>query len=102
MSKSIIITSTRKGVKMELKPLTGVLFQNDFAKTDKSPDVTGEINIEGAIYKIAGWKNVSSKGKKFMSLKLTFKEYPLENTPIHSPNNAKKETKNEVQIEDVF
>lgn len=62
---------------MELDELTGVLFVNDFKSNDKHPDFSGEVLIEGSVYKVGLWHRVSKKGKKFISLKLTFKEHPI-------------------------
>lgn len=46
----------------------GVLFRNEDKKTDKHPDYTGKINIEGAEFRLAGWIKTSKSGKKFLSL----------------------------------
>jgi uncharacterized protein (DUF736 family) len=47
---------------------TGALFKNADKKTDKHPDYTGSINIEGVEYWLSSWIKVSQKGAKFMSL----------------------------------
>lgn len=47
---------------------SGVLFVNNDKKTEKSPDYSGTINIEGKDYKLVGWKRDSKNGKKFLSL----------------------------------
>jgi uncharacterized protein (DUF736 family) len=47
---------------------TGALFKNTDKKTDKHPDYTGSINIEGVEYWLSSWIKVSQKGVKFMSL----------------------------------
>lgn len=48
--------------KFEHKPRTFSLFKSD-KKNDKSPDMTGIINIEGKLYQIAAWTKEGSKGK---------------------------------------
>lgn len=54
------------------KPNTGVLFRNAEKKTEKHPDYTGEIDIEGRPYRVSGWINEGKAGKpKFMSLKVS-------------------------------
>lgn len=46
----------------------GVIFLEQDKKTEKSPDYTGKVNVEGAEFRIAGWKRVSKNGKPFISL----------------------------------
>jgi len=59
---------------MDLKENAGVLFNNNFSKSEKSPDLTGELKINGVIYKIAGWNNSSKNGKSYISLKISEKQ----------------------------
>lgn len=75
---------------MELKQNNGVLFKNGFQKTDKSPDYTGELDVNGVRYKIAAWNNLSKSGAGYMSLKLTLKgEEPDENKKsVDKPDDA--------------
>jgi hypothetical protein len=62
---------------------SGALFINDKGDNDKRPDYRGTINIEGVIYKLAGWKRElrDETGKvtgKMLSLKAERKdEAPL-------------------------
>lgn len=46
----------------------GALFLNDRKKTDKHPDFTGKIDVNGTEFYISAWKKVAQSGKKFMSL----------------------------------
>jgi uncharacterized protein (DUF736 family) len=46
----------------------GVLFQNSDKKTDKHPDYTGKLNVNGVEFRLAGWKRLSKNGKPFLSL----------------------------------
>jgi uncharacterized protein (DUF736 family) len=55
----------------------GALFKNERRKTDKHPDYTGEIDVEGVAYRLAGWVRESKKGRKFLSLAIT----PLDDQP---------------------
>ena len=48
---------------------TGILFLNDQGDNPKRPAYTGNINIEGKEYKLAGWVREGKKGK-FISLKI--------------------------------
>ena len=49
----------------------GILFQEQDKKTDKSPDYTGKLNVEGKEYRLAGWKRQSKNGKPFLSLSIS-------------------------------
>jgi len=78
-------------------PPSGVLFQNDRKKSEKSPDYTGQIELSDEVVSdlveqmsrgvtkpkvsLIGWKKVSQKtGKPFLSL--------LGNTYEERPNGA--------------
>lgn len=52
----------------EIKDFKGSLFKNDKKTSEKSPDYTGKVKINGIIYYAAAWKETSSKGKEYMSL----------------------------------
>ena len=53
----------------------GALFINNRRTTDKHPNMTGSINVDGREYWISGWtKFKSSSGEKFLSLSVTPKE----------------------------
>lgn len=43
------------GGKFELKPGQGSLFPNQRKETDKHPDLTGRVNIEGTMFWLSGW-----------------------------------------------
>jgi uncharacterized protein (DUF736 family) len=68
----------------------GVLFKNDKKSTDKHPDYTGKIDVNGAEFKVAAWIKESPKGK-FMSLSIsTPKDKPAESKQS-SPDFADSE-----------
>jgi uncharacterized protein (DUF736 family) len=52
----------------------GVLFQNYDKKTDKSPDYSGSLNVNGIDFNLAGWKKQSKKGTTFLSLSVSAKQ----------------------------
>ena len=58
----------------EHKPGTGTLFANDKKGNDKAPDVRGEFNLDGKIYKIAGWSKTLPSGVDIQSLKIELKQ----------------------------
>lgn len=51
----------------------GVLFVNSQKKTEKSPDYSGSLDVNGIQYNIAGWKKQSKKGTTFLSLNVSLK-----------------------------
>ena len=55
------------------KPNSGTLFQNDKGDNDKRPDYRGELNVDGVLFEIAGWKKQGSKGT-FLSLSVKPKQ----------------------------
>ena len=46
----------------------GVLFRNDKKETDKHPDYTGHINVNGVELWLSAWIKESKSGTKYMSL----------------------------------
>jgi len=48
----------------------GVLFKNDKKETEKHPDYTGTLNVNGVDHWFSAWIKTSKKGNKFMSLSL--------------------------------
>ncbi len=53
--------------KFEQKDGTGVLFVNDKKETEKQPNYTGNIMIDGTKYRLAAWLKSGNKGK-YLSL----------------------------------
>lgn len=51
----------------------GVLFKNDRKDSDKHPDYTGNINVDGTEFWLSAWIKEGKKGK-FMSLSLKSKD----------------------------
>lgn len=52
----------------------GALFKNDRKQTEKHPDYTGNLNVNGTDYWISAWIKTSKKGTTFMSLSVTEKD----------------------------
>ena len=52
----------------------GVLFREQDKKSDKHPDMTGEINVDGVEFRLAGWTKESKNGRRFLSLAVTPKQ----------------------------
>ena len=49
----------------------GALFIADNKQSEKSPDFSGSLNVEGKEYRISGWKKISRAGKKFISVAIS-------------------------------
>lgn len=71
----------------------GVLFTNNKKKSDKSPDYTGTINIDGEDKKISAWNKTSGKGTSFISISIDKGEYQkteskpkIDRGSSHDPN----------------
>jgi uncharacterized protein (DUF736 family) len=56
---------------MENKPNSGALFRNKKKETDKHPDYTGSISVDGKDYWLSAWINTSKAGDKYMALRVT-------------------------------
>ena len=54
---------------MEDKDMTGVLFPVEDKKTDKHPNLTGNVVINNEKFYLSAWTNISKNGKKYISLK---------------------------------
>ena len=51
---------------------SGALFRNDKRETEKHPDYTGNITIEGKEFYLSAWVNESARtGQKYFALKAT-------------------------------
>ena len=70
--------------------LSGALFAVAEAdkKSEHSPDFRGECELGGINYWIAGWKNKSKAGVKYLSLKFTVKED--ESAPKPTPKGKER------------
>ena len=46
----------------------GALFKVDNKESDRHPDYTGTVNIEGRDFRLSGWIKEKKEGGKFLSL----------------------------------
>lgn len=52
----------------------GVLFRNEKKETEKHPDMTGSLDVDGVEYYLSGWTKTSKQGKKFLSVSVSPKQ----------------------------
>jgi hypothetical protein len=57
------------------------LFRNTEKKGERSPDFSGEVNIDGAIYRLNGWVQ-EGNGKKFFSGTVAPKQTPVASSVV--------------------
>jgi uncharacterized protein (DUF736 family) len=50
--------------------MTGVLFTVNEKKSDKHPDLTGRVEIDGKKFSLSGWNKTSANGNAYVSLSL--------------------------------
>ena len=67
--------------------LSGVLFQTQEKRTDKSPDNYGNCEIDGKKYKISGWIKQNSRGN-FISLRFTADGESQNDRPAPAPQSG--------------
>lgn len=51
----------------------GAFFKNDKKETEKHPDFTGSLNVEGKEYWISGWKRRPDQSEKAPALSFSIK-----------------------------
>lgn len=71
----------------EHKINTGTAFHNATKKSEKAPDWRMELNIEGKLYKFAGWEKATKNGTKMVDWKVDTYEptaAPVQTQPAKS------------------
>ena len=63
----------------------GRLWNNDKKESDKQPDFTGSLVLDGVKYSVAGWNNVSKQDKPYIGLRIK----PWEDRDEESPSEVK-------------
>ena len=55
----------------QLDTNTGIAFNNTDPMAASSPQLKGTLNVEGKVYKISIWKNISKAGNDYLKIKLS-------------------------------
>jgi hypothetical protein len=67
----------------------GALFRETNKKSEKAPDMTGHLTIDGVRYRLAGWTREGRDGKKYLSIAASLPEeqrqQPAQTTPAGGP-----------------
>jgi len=74
----------------------GVLFRNDKKETEKHPDMTGSLDVDGVEYYLSGWTKTSKQGKKFLSVSVS----PKQKVAQQHVQKAKQQFNQEVDYDD--
>lgn len=77
----------------------GALFVNNQRKSEKSPDYSGTLNVDGVEFSLAGWKRKSQKGTSFLSLKISRKP-EIEQRPANAPMRQRDPDPVDVEFDD--
>lgn len=73
-NKKAVTESVTEKKKFEQRDFSGALFENSRKTTDKQPDYTGTVIIEGVEYWISAWDKTSAKGEDYLSLAFQSKD----------------------------
>ena len=60
--------------KYQHKTNRGSMFENDHKTKETQPDFTGSVDVNGTIFWISGWKEMTQNGKKRLSLAVNVQE----------------------------
>ena len=76
---------------------SGMIARNENRKTDKHPEFTGSLNVEGVDFWVSAWVNEGREGgkmegKKYFSLKISRKEQSVRGAPPISSGHPKPDT----------
>ena len=75
----------------------GKLWNNDKKESDKQPDFTGSLVLDGVKYSLAGWNNVSKAGDTYIGVRI--KEW--EDRDEENPTEVKTDQTTEMTQEEI-
>lgn len=76
----------------------GVLFHESAPQSERHPDYSGKINVDGKEYRLAGWKKTGKSGVPFLSLSIS--EPQPKQSGYESFKNSRPQPK-DVPLEDI-
>jgi hypothetical protein len=76
-------TSTQSSV-WKPQEMKGKLMISKVKSKETSPDYFGSASIDGKMYKMAGWKNVSKAGNNVLDIKFELEERPSDTPEVTS------------------
>lgn len=84
----------------------GILFTNDRKESEKHPDFTGKLDVNGKEYQLAAWNRTSKNGKNFLSVSISeprqFDQRPESEQPQQQVSAWKRPTpRQDTVIEDI-
>lgn len=85
---------------------SGMMARNENRKTDKHPEFSGSINVEGVDYWLSAWVNEGKpggkmEGKKYFSIKLNPKEQRNAAPAPHAPRPSYRATSGDDYSDDI-
>lgn len=66
----------------------GSIWKNDKKETDRHPDLTGSLNVEGVEYWVSAWKREPDASQKAPALRFSIKRKEEQQQPKDYPDNA--------------
>lgn len=72
---------------------SGALFKNDRRESEKHPEYTGSLTVNGVEYWLSAWVKQGKSGGKFFSLAVKPKDTPKKSAPRQS---AREEMSDEI------
>ena len=75
----------------------GKLWNNDKKESDKQPDFTGSLVLDGVKYSLAGWNNVSKAGDTYIGLRIK----PWEDRDEENSTEVKTDQTTEMTQEEI-
>ena len=76
--------------------LRGALFRNEKKEKENQPDYTGNVEVEGTKYNMAGWMRDAKSGKKYMSISLYIPEPKHSAAPVSAPSQTSQSMDDEI------
>lgn len=76
---------------------SGVLFRNEKKETEKHPDYTGKLNINGDEFWLSAWLNEIQQGEKAGKKYFSIKVRPVESNASHQPGQSSPQARAQQQ-----